>query len=56
MPRVLILGAKGSIAREARDPTRPGSTDPDRIRVVHVKLAMSPELEVRHSLGVSKPL
>jgi hypothetical protein len=50
MPRVLILGANGSIAREAtklffnetdaeltlylRHPLRLGSTDPDRIRVV----------------------
>ena len=50
MPRVLILGANGSIAREAtklffnetdaeltlyvRDPLRLGSTDSDRIRVV----------------------
>lgn len=50
MPRVLILGANGSIAREAtklffnetdaeltlylRDPLRLGSTDPDRIRAV----------------------
>jgi uncharacterized protein YbjT (DUF2867 family) len=77
MPRVLILGANGSIAREATTVLRPawftsadevdyettqkgepfkgGVVSRKSVAALVVKLATSPQLEVRHSLGVSKP-
>jgi len=47
MLRVLILGANGSIAREA---TKLFLNESDAVLTLYLR-----KLEVRHSLGVSKP-
>lgn len=54
MIKVLILGANGQLARNTTRPFRGHDVSLNSLSDLIVKLALSPTMEVRRSLGVSR--